>query len=292
MPNAKFLLILFAFVLMTCCAPLGGAEDEDDGYKFSPFTPAFRPNEQLDYSVYWNGLKVGNITLKSGDKPGKDEPYRYYFSSKSTRLGKIIFRFFSTTANSQQSTEDGSSLEFFRHMARDDRFLEERVKFNYKTMDLHQIISHERGRRPVERYRLIEDKMLDPVTMLWHFRSVKIEKSDERRSYHLFADGFFDVAVGVTGRKTKEFDHIGKREVWTATMVIPKVMLSFKTGTFSLEIDVATGIILNMSWEDSGGSCKAVLVSAKNSPLPFADLAHHLSRNSASPGLTTQPEGK
>ncbi len=268
----RALMLLLAALMLF--AVLGNAEEEEGkGYKYTPYRPVFRANEKFDYSIYWNGLKVGYMNIWSGDTPAEGQPLRYYFVSKSSRLGKILLRFFSTSGNSRTDREDGSSQGFFRHLARDEAYLEETVNFHYDTMDLLQVIKHDRRRRAVERFRLIEDRMLDPVSLLWHMRAVKFEKVGDKREYYLFADGFFTVTMTVASRKTLELPDLGERDVWVVETAVPRPMLSFRTGSFSLEIDVQTGIILSVSWDDTGGTCRARLTKAENSPLPFPNDA-------------------
>ena len=237
--------------------------------KYEAFKPSFTPKEKLSYNLYWKGLKVGSFDFRTGEKPPEGGKYRYYFNSKSNRFGKWFFRFFSTTASSVQSPEDGSSSEFFRHLARDERFLQERVKFEYQYKRVKQIISKVRGSRPKERIRLIEHKMIDPIIMFYHLRSKKFKKKGEKRTYLLFADDFFNVEMEVLNQKEKEYSEIKKRKIWTVKCSVPKSTITFKTGTFLLEIDVSTGIILSMFWDDDSGKCKALLRKAINSPLPF-----------------------
>jgi hypothetical protein len=271
-PRTYSIILVLALALLSTSIAAGEKAGED-AYKFTPYKPVFRANERLEYSIYWNGLKVGYMFMWSGDTPGEGQPCRYYYSEKSSRLGKIVLNFFSTTANCRVDREDGSSKGFFRHMATDHDYLEETVNFNYETMDLHQMITRDRHKRPVERFRLIEDRMMDPVSMLWHPRAVPFEKVGDKREYYLFADGFFTVAMKVNGRKTVEVAGLGERDAWLVEMAVPKLMLSHRTGAFSLEIDVPTGIILIWSWADTGGTCRARLTGATNSPLPFRNEA-------------------
>ncbi|MDZ7816794.1 MAG: DUF3108 domain-containing protein [Planctomycetota bacterium] len=265
------LLLLVALLALLCsvCASAPAEQDdkEDDEYVYKPYVPSFSPKEELNYNVYWRGLKVGHFQFRSGEKPPEDGKYRYYFEAKSNRVGKLIFRFFSTSARSVQNTADGSSEQFFRHLSRDDRFLEERLFYDYKYMQLKQIISKIRGSKPIVRYRLIEGKMADPITALYRLRDEKLDRKGEKRELYLFCDGFFSASLEVTGQKKDEYRDLGNREVWTAKLRLPRPVLSFKTGTFSLEIDKLTGIMLAMRWDDTAGDCKAQLVSTKNSPL-------------------------
>ncbi len=272
-----FILLSIFSALQVASFQFAFGEEEKPKYTYSPFKPVFYPNESLDYKLTSKGIPAGYLKFWTGAKPEKGKPYELNFRAKCNRLANmnipfLSFEFFNSKALTMQNTEDGSSIEFTRYLDRDKQFLDEQLWFDYERLEVKQRITKNRDIRPFERFHLLKDKMLDPLSVIYHLRAVKLTKEGEKRSYHVFADGFWDITLVVKKQKKAKYGDLGERKAWVVEMTFSRPWLLFYTGDYYMEIDVETGIILMTEWKTSKGKCKAVLESGSNSPLPFPAL--------------------
>ena len=269
--GAFFSLLIIVVSLIGAAPAVLQGERENPKYKYRPFVPVLMAGEKLQYRVNWKGLKIGYMNLTTGKKPKGTSPWIVYFSTKSNRLSKMPFMygFFLSKFESKLDGVDGSTQRFKRYMDEGKKFVEEIVTFDNVKMQVRQRIRKDKRGRLVEKFRLLEDKVMDPLTMLYRFRTDKIEKIGEKRKYRFFADGFWDAEVLVLKKEEKKYSGIGKRWVWVIEVKFPKYGLLLHTGQFLLEIDYETGIMLKMEMDTGKGRCKFVIREGENSPLPF-----------------------
>ncbi|MFA4985969.1 MAG: DUF3108 domain-containing protein [Candidatus Brocadiia bacterium] len=271
--SLRYFARAFFALLIAALATVAGGEDAPKRPPFQPFKPSYRSGESYIYSVYWKGIKIGQMSFWTNTEIKQDEPVELHFQAKSNRLGKWLYGYFRSDCRCMQDISDGSTLSFYRYLDWDESFLEEDLKYDYPKMEVRQSFRTDKHREPSINYRLIPGKMMDPITLFQSFRFRKITEIGETRAMDLYAAGLWTASVKVTGKTSAEIEGIGRREVWIASVNLPSTGVLYETGDFALEIDVQTGIIVQAEWNGTRGACRAALVKADNSPLPNPEKA-------------------